>query len=190
MKGQDVDLSSEKVGSLSNGDSIQEDSLFTAAEERRFKWKTDLVILPLMCGVFFLQYLDKQSLSYASVFGLITDLKLVGTQYSWCSSIFYIGMTPPGNLLWIRTDQSFRSTRCRVPIYLPHEQAPPCQIRRRHNVRLLKLPSCQNPNSCQCHLGHRMHVSRSTQKLSQLCNSSLPPRILRRRRIPSFRNYA
>lgn len=91
MKGQDVDLSSEKVGSLSNGDSIQEDSLFTAAEERRFKWKTDLVILPLMCGVFFLQYLDKQSLSYASVFGLITDLKLVGTQYSWCSSIFYIG---------------------------------------------------------------------------------------------------
>lgn len=41
--------------------------------------------------VFFLQYLDKQSLSYASVFGLLTDLNMTSTQYSWCSSIFYIG---------------------------------------------------------------------------------------------------
>jgi MFS family permease len=44
-----------------------------------------------MCLVFLLQYLDKQSLSYAGVFGLITDLKLTNSQYSWCSSIFYIG---------------------------------------------------------------------------------------------------
>jgi hypothetical protein len=35
--------------------------------------------------------LDKQSLSYAAVFDLITDLGLHGSQYSWCSSIFYIG---------------------------------------------------------------------------------------------------
>lgn len=35
--------------------------------------------------------LDKQSLAYASVYGLITDLKLVGTQYSWTSSMFYVG---------------------------------------------------------------------------------------------------
>ena len=35
--------------------------------------------------------IDKQSLSYASVFGLIEDLNLHGTQYSWCSSIFYFG---------------------------------------------------------------------------------------------------
>lgn len=44
-----------------------------------------------MCVVFLLQYLDKQSLSYASVFGLITDLNMTSTQYSWCSSIFYVG---------------------------------------------------------------------------------------------------
>lgn len=44
-----------------------------------------------MCLVFFFQYLDKQSLSYASVFGLITDLNMTSDQYSWCSSIFYIG---------------------------------------------------------------------------------------------------
>lgn len=44
-----------------------------------------------MCLVFLLQYLDKQSLSYAGVFGLIEDLGLSNSQYSWCSSIFYVG---------------------------------------------------------------------------------------------------
>jgi hypothetical protein len=34
-----------------------------------------------MCFVFFLQYLDKQSLSYAAVFGLIQDLIMTNTQY-------------------------------------------------------------------------------------------------------------
>lgn len=91
-----VSPSSEEANSLSKevfSDDIQEPLRFTAEEERRVKLKTDLVILPLLCGVFFLQYLDKQSLRYASVFGLITDLDLKGAQYSWCSSIFYIGMS-------------------------------------------------------------------------------------------------
>ncbi|KAI3030734.1 hypothetical protein CBS147347_2407 [Aspergillus niger] len=44
-----------------------------------------------MCLVFFFQYLDKQSFSYASVFGLIDDLSLEGSEYSWCSSLFYLG---------------------------------------------------------------------------------------------------
>lgn len=35
--------------------------------------------------------LDKQSLSYAGVFGLIDDLHLVGTQFAWLGSIFYVG---------------------------------------------------------------------------------------------------
>jgi hypothetical protein len=87
-----MDSSSEK-GAMKqmDGDNIDSMQPFTEEEERSVKRKTDMVILPLMCAVFFLQYLDKQSLSYASVFGLITDLNLKGTEYSWCSSIFYIG---------------------------------------------------------------------------------------------------
>ncbi|KAF2099115.1 pantothenate transporter [Rhizodiscina lignyota] len=64
---------------------------YTAEEERRLVRKLDSVILPTMCIVFFLQYLDKQSLGYAGVFDLITDLNLTGSQYSWCSGIFYVG---------------------------------------------------------------------------------------------------
>ncbi|KAF7194098.1 putative transporter [Pseudocercospora fuligena] len=43
-----------------------------------------------MCLVFFTQYLDKQSLSYASVYGLLTDLNLSSHQYSWLTSCFYL----------------------------------------------------------------------------------------------------
>lgn len=40
---------------------------YTREEERQVLRKIDIVILPMMCFVFFMQYLDKQSLSYASV---------------------------------------------------------------------------------------------------------------------------
>lgn len=43
-----------------------------------------------MCLVFFTQYLDKQSLSYASVYGLLPDLGLTDSQYSWLTSCFYL----------------------------------------------------------------------------------------------------
>lgn len=43
-----------------------------------------------MCLVFFTQYLDKQSLAYAAVYGLIDDLELSDFQYSWLTSGFYL----------------------------------------------------------------------------------------------------
>lgn len=52
----------EKPGSL-----VEVGESYTAEEERAVLCKIDLTILPMMCVVFFLQYLDKQSLSYTSV---------------------------------------------------------------------------------------------------------------------------
>ena len=52
----------EKPGSL-----VDVGESYTAEEERAVLRKIDLTVLPMMCVVFFLQYLDKQSLSYASV---------------------------------------------------------------------------------------------------------------------------
>lgn len=49
------------------GDVVEFRESYTAGEERAVLRKIDLTILPMMCAVFFLQYLDKQSLSYASV---------------------------------------------------------------------------------------------------------------------------
>ncbi|KAF8856110.1 MFS general substrate transporter [Acephala macrosclerotiorum] len=53
--------------------------------------KIDLYILPFLCITYGLQFLDKTTLGYSSVFGIITDNHLVGQDYSWTSSIFYFG---------------------------------------------------------------------------------------------------
>ncbi|KAL5114560.1 hypothetical protein ACEQ8H_007529 [Pleosporales sp. CAS-2024a] len=64
----------------------------TPEDNKRVLRKIDLVILPILLSVYFLQSLDKTTLSYASVFGLITDAKLdpKSQQYSWLGSIVYI----------------------------------------------------------------------------------------------------
>jgi hypothetical protein len=60
-------------------------------EERELVRKIDKKILPIMCAVGFLQFLDKTSLSYASVLGIITDTNLHGSEYGLLGSLFYIG---------------------------------------------------------------------------------------------------
>ncbi|GAV26636.1 hypothetical protein PMKS-000090 [Pichia membranifaciens] len=67
-----------------------DDITYTEEEERAVVKKIDRTILPLLCFVFFSQYLDKQSLSYCAVFGLKKDLHLTGNQYSWLTSGFYL----------------------------------------------------------------------------------------------------
>ncbi|KAL7943561.1 major facilitator superfamily domain-containing protein [Trichoderma barbatum] len=59
--------------------------------ERRLLRKIDWNLMPLMCIVYGLNYLDKTTLSYASIMGLREDLKLHGDNYQWLSSLFYFG---------------------------------------------------------------------------------------------------
>ncbi|KAH7558678.1 major facilitator superfamily domain-containing protein [Bipolaris maydis] len=64
----------------------------TLEENKRVLKKIDRIILPILLSVYFLQSLDKTTLSYASVFGLIQDAHLdpKSQQYSWLGSIVYI----------------------------------------------------------------------------------------------------
>lgn len=66
--------------------------IVSSEENRRVLKKIDFVILPILLSVYFLQSLDKTTLSYASVFGLIEDANLDpnSQQYSWLGSIVYI----------------------------------------------------------------------------------------------------
>ncbi|CAE7089673.1 unnamed protein product [Rhizoctonia solani] len=57
--------------------------------------KVDRWLIPVMLMVYFLQQLDKSSLSYTSVFGIVADTGLVGSQYSWLGSIVYVAQ-----LIW------------------------------------------------------------------------------------------
>ncbi|OJJ45187.1 hypothetical protein ASPZODRAFT_69492 [Penicilliopsis zonata CBS 506.65] len=62
-----------------------------AATDKRLLRKIDRYILPVMCLIYGMNYLDKTTLSYSSVMGITEDLHLEGTNYSWLGSIFYFG---------------------------------------------------------------------------------------------------
>lgn len=62
-----------------------------AETNKRILRKIDLHIMPLICIVYFLQYIDKTSISYASVTGIIQDTNLHGNQFNWVASIFFFG---------------------------------------------------------------------------------------------------
>ncbi|GKT63871.1 major facilitator superfamily transporter [Colletotrichum tofieldiae] len=82
------DAAAELLGK--SGASPEDRVVVTPADNARVLRRIDLVILPLMLFVYFLQGIDKSTLAYASVFGLIQDTNLVGDQYSWLGSVVYL----------------------------------------------------------------------------------------------------
>ncbi|CAG7944754.1 unnamed protein product [Penicillium nalgiovense] len=59
------------------------------AESRALRWKIDLRIMPILMGIYFLQYIDKTLLNYAAVMGIKDNLK--GNEYNNIGTIFYVG---------------------------------------------------------------------------------------------------
>lgn len=59
-------------------------------DNRRILRKIDSRVLVALVIVYVLQQLDKSSVGYTSVFGIVADTHLVGTQYSWLSSCVYV----------------------------------------------------------------------------------------------------
>lgn len=81
---------------------------YTVKEANWVRWKIDLILMPMviqtctdaffliliqpqMMFAYVLNYMDKAALAEGSIFGLQKDLHLVGQQYSWSSSIFFLG---------------------------------------------------------------------------------------------------
>ncbi|KAM3438979.1 hypothetical protein NHJ13734_003976 [Beauveria thailandica] len=62
----------------------------TPQDDKRILRKIDLRLLPIILFVYCLQSLDKTTLSYASVFGLIRDTNLAGDEFSWLGSVVYV----------------------------------------------------------------------------------------------------
>ncbi|KAI9725141.1 MAG: hypothetical protein M1828_003483 [Chrysothrix sp. TS-e1954] len=61
------------------------------ATNKRLLRKIDMTIMPILCIVYGLNYLDKTTISYASVMGIKKDIGLVGDDYQWLGSLFYFG---------------------------------------------------------------------------------------------------
>ncbi|CUS14887.1 unnamed protein product [Tuber aestivum] len=75
--------------------------ILTPEKERALLWKIDLHLIPIFSLLYGLQFLDKTTVSYAAVMGIIQDTNLKGDDFNWigisllhCSYSFsgYIGM--------------------------------------------------------------------------------------------------
>lgn len=56
----------------------------------KLRKKVDWSLMPLLCGTYLLQYVDKQALSYSAVFDLFETTHMTSEEYSWMASIFYL----------------------------------------------------------------------------------------------------
>lgn len=75
---------------------------YSDAYYRKLLWKIDIWLLPLMWICYGTQQADKTSLSTQAVFGIREDTGLVGEQFNWLSTIFYLSYMVcegPGNWL-------------------------------------------------------------------------------------------
>lgn len=97
------------AGSIAEGDVIELDQAELFIRESGYDWhqvegfladkakmralvrKVDMLLLPLLCGTYVLQYIDKSTTAYAAVFDLLDETNMTGSEYSWTASLFYFG---------------------------------------------------------------------------------------------------
>lgn len=63
----------------------------TEDEIKRVVRKIDYHVVPILFVLYFLQYLDKNSINFANAYGLKQGTNLQGQDFSWLGSIFYFG---------------------------------------------------------------------------------------------------
>ncbi|KAJ6030989.1 major facilitator superfamily transporter [Penicillium herquei] len=73
------DLVDPEIARYAAGRAIE----ISAKEDKRLKLLVDTRVLAAMVGTYFLQGLDKSTLSFASIMGIREDTHLVGSQYNW-----------------------------------------------------------------------------------------------------------
>ncbi|PPQ83496.1 hypothetical protein CVT25_006986 [Psilocybe cyanescens] len=82
-------------------------------EDARLVRKIDRHLMPIMFCIYFLQLVDKHTLSFSSVFGLSRDADLVGDDYSFLGSIVYIAQ------LVMQPLSAYLLVKFRLSIYVP-----------------------------------------------------------------------
>ncbi|TID25846.1 MFS general substrate transporter [Venturia nashicola] len=99
--GEVLDISEGQVHELDEAEFFLRENNFThgylqevlqdEAANKKLVRRVNLILMPLLCGTYLLQYIDKQALSYSAVFDLFTSTGTTSDEYSWLASIFYFG---------------------------------------------------------------------------------------------------
>jgi hypothetical protein len=84
IRNGDVDVAAELAEMFEGGEG------YSRKEVMRLRWKLDLRLIPILWFNVLLPAMDKVSNGTAALYGLRQDLNLVGDQYAWVGSIFYV----------------------------------------------------------------------------------------------------
>lgn len=101
-----TNLSEKGEGRIVNNEEISDEE---KEFEKKLLRKQDLRIMPLLISLFLLSYLDRANIGNAKLGSIEKDLGLVGNQFNWTLSIFFIGyilFDVPSNLVLIKTSPS------------------------------------------------------------------------------------
>ncbi|KAM0752589.1 MFS general substrate transporter [Meredithblackwellia eburnea MCA 4105] len=71
-------------------DTVENAVTYTEEDFERVRRKQDRYLMPIMWITYGIQQVDKTGLSTQATFGIRTDTHLVGNQYAWLTTIFYI----------------------------------------------------------------------------------------------------
>lgn len=69
---------------------IDELAVKYGVNQRRLMWKCDLAIVPPICFLYLLAFLDRVNISNANLYGMSKDLNLKGNQYNIALTIFFV----------------------------------------------------------------------------------------------------
>ncbi|KAK4182953.1 putative transporter [Podospora australis] len=98
-------LSDAESGHAKNGLAAHQEVPLTTEEqaaEKKFLFKIDTIILPIIAAIYFLAALDRTDVGNAAVAGMTDQLHLSAAQLSYCVAFFYIGFLIfqlPGSIL-------------------------------------------------------------------------------------------
>ncbi|KAF2404765.1 MFS general substrate transporter [Trichodelitschia bisporula] len=81
--------------------------------ERALVRKIDLRLMPMLCLMFILNFLDRTNIGNAKIAGMAADLSLSESRYAWALSIFFFGY------ILFEVPSNLALTRARPSIYLP-----------------------------------------------------------------------
>ncbi|KAF3992258.1 hypothetical protein FT663_01223 [Candidozyma haemuli var. vulneris] len=103
-----IDDADKKQHIVANVEAISDSEAedFSDIDDKKLLWKMDLRLLPLFTILYLLSFLDRGNIANAKIEGLAEDLRLQGTQYNMCLTIFFIfysTMEIPSNMILHRT---------------------------------------------------------------------------------------
>ena len=96
LSSKDADEAFAYLRDHPQADAVRQEALEILADPKQLKKlmrKIDWTIVPMMIGVYFLQFLDKTTISYAAVMGIREDTGLKGQDYSNVAMMFYVGFS-------------------------------------------------------------------------------------------------